>query len=173
MRHERNQAVNILLAIDHSDASRKAVRFVGDAFGRNLSGDLSVTLLHVGDSLPEFILSRSADAEAGNAFRQVAEEWTATARSEGESLLAAQKEALVEAGLPQESVRTRLILKEALPEAKKVAAALAIIEEMKTGDYDVVCLGRRGTSPAISVFPGSVAEKVLREAAGRTVWVVD
>ena len=52
-------------------------------------------------------------------------------------------------------------------------AALAIIEEMQGGQYDLVVLGRRGASPAAESFVGSVTEKVLREARGKTVWVVD
>jgi hypothetical protein len=70
----------------------------------------------------------------------------------------------------------KLVVREGRPEARKVVAALAIIEELNRGPYEIVCLGRRGTGAAgtaMSSFPGSVAEKVLRSAQGKTVWVVD
>ncbi len=44
---------------------------------------------------------------------------------------------------------------------------------MKKGDYQVVCVGRRGTSSAQGSFPASMAEKILQESRGRTIWVVD
>lgn len=165
--------MKILLAIDASDASRKAVEFLGKAFGDNAPATLSITLLHVVDSLPDYIMSRSSDPHAAPAFREVATEWTASARNEGEKLIATYASRLTSAGIPGAALNQKLVTKDALPEARKVIAALTIIEEMKTGKYDVVCVGRRGTSAASGAFPGSVAEKILREAMGTTVWVVD
>jgi nucleotide-binding universal stress UspA family protein len=165
--------MELLLAVDKSDASIKAVRFVSKMFGGNTRNDVSVTILHVIDSLPDFLVQRCADAEAGSAYREVATEWTASDREAAERMLADQKQVLVDAGIPEASVETQLVVKEARPNTEKVVAALAIIEKMQQGSYAVVCLGRRSTSPVGSVFLGSVAEKVLREAQGKTVWVVD
>jgi nucleotide-binding universal stress UspA family protein len=161
--------VNILLAIDQSDASRKAVDFVAQTAGRMPAGSVSVTLLHVIDSLPDFIVTRQSE----QVFQQVAKEWSSTSHSEGERLLETHRRKLESAGIPGSALKTKMIEKDALPEARKVMAALTIIEEMKSGQHDVVCVGRRGVSSASGAFPGSVAEKVLREAQGTTVWVVD
>jgi len=165
--------MELLLAVDKSDASIKAVRFVGNMFGGDTRNDVSVTILHVIESLPDFLVQRCADTEAASAYREVAQEWTANDREAAERLLAEQKQVLVDAGLAEASVQTLVVEKEARPNTEKVVAALAIIEEMQRGSYAVVCLGRRSTSPVGSVFLGSVAEKVLREAHGKTVWVVD
>lgn len=162
--------MNVLLAIDGSEASNKAVRFVGHVFGRGQRAGVDVTLFHVVDSLPEFVLDR---ADSQETFRHVAQEWFEHSRQAGEALLERQKQALIDDGIPAEAIHTKLEIKQGLPEARKVVAALAIIDQMQRGDYQVVCVGRRGTSATAGQFPGSVAEKVLREAQGRTVWVVD
>jgi len=163
--------VNILLAVDASDASKKAVAFVGRTLA-SCTGDHSVTLFHVVESLPDYLLVRSAETSDGNVFRQVADELNASNRVDGERLLEQTQGILTSAGVANSAVCTKLAVRDGLPEAKKVVAALAIIEEMR-GDYNVVCVGRRGTSATAGSFPGSVAEKVLREAHGKTVWVVD
>jgi nucleotide-binding universal stress UspA family protein len=165
--------LNILLTIDHSEASRKAVRFVGEMVGGRPAEFATVTLFHVIESLPDFVISGTSHPQLASAFRDVAQEWTETDRRSGDKLLAERKKQLVELGVAAQSIQTKLVVKNALPEAKKVMAALAIIEEMKQGPYTVVCLGRRGASAADGVFPGSVASKVIREAQGKTVWVVD
>lgn len=162
--------MNVLIAIDGSDASKKAVSFVGRTLGRSATKDVAVTLFHVVESLPDFVLSRTSSDDA---FRQVAHEWFEANRREGETLLVRQKEVLVDAGIPADAVQTKVEIKEGLPEARQVLAALSIIDEMQQGTYDVVCLGRRGGSVSGGSFPGSVAEKVLREARGKAVWVVD
>lgn len=165
--------MKILLAIDGSATTEKAVRFVGKIFGPRGGEGTSITLLHVVESLPEFLLSRAAEGEQADAYRRVWREWEETNRENAERLLEEQKQVLVAAGINESAVETRLVHREARPEATKVVAALALIGEMKSGDYDVVCLGRRGSTGAEGTFLGSVAEKILREAQGRTVWVVD
>lgn len=61
--------LKILLAVDDSGASEKAVAFVGEILGQRVGGGFSVTLLHVIESLPEFVLTRAARPETGTAFR--------------------------------------------------------------------------------------------------------
>lgn len=165
--------MKVLLAIDDSEVSRKAVAFCGKMLGRGTYPDLDVTLFHVVESLPDFILARSGDTSGGSAYRQVAEDWAENNRQGGEKLLSAQKQALAATGIPDERINTKLCQKESRPEARRVVAAMGIIEEMKSGRYDVVIIGRRGASASLETFLGSVAEKVAREANGRTLWIVD
>ena len=165
--------MKVLLAVDHSEESLRAVQFVGNVLGNRAKKDAEVTLFHVVESLPDFILDRSERAEPGGVFRQVAQEWAANNQSSGERLLADQQQALTAAGIAAGAVHTKLVVKDARPEARRVVAAMAIIEEMKNGGYDVIVVGRRGTSAGLETFLGSVAEKVTREANGKTVWVID
>jgi len=171
MAHKEQDAVKILLAIDQSENSRAAVQFAAKMLAPHQSKH-TVTLYHVIETLPEYLLLRGGEANA-EAYHHVIDDLTATRRTEGERLLAEQKQAVQAAGVPAVAVTTKLEVRDALPEAKKVVAALAIIDEMKSGEYDLVCLGRRGGTAAEGTFLGSVAEKVLREAGGRTVWVID
>lgn len=166
--------MKFLIAVDDSMASNKAVQFLGQMLGSRTDWKgFEITLFHVVESLPEFIVSRSEQAQAGGAFRQVADEWYESNRAAGESLVESVRRALVTAGIPGNVMASKLVVKDARPEARRVVAALAIIEEMKQGGYDVVVLGRRGSSPQIESFLGSVSEKITREACGKTVWIVD
>lgn len=166
--------VKVLVAIDDSDVSRKAVAFAGKLLGPRTADDCTVTLFHVCESLPEYILARSSSVgDVDNAFRRVADEWANTGKVLGEKLLEEQALTLTAAGIPPAKVNIRLCQKEARPEARRVVAALAIIEEMKQGGYDLVVIGRRGTSASIESFIGGVAEKVAREARGCALCIVD
>jgi len=133
----------------------------------------SVTLFHVLESLPDELVKRTGDADHAETYRKVCRDLDADSKVKGEALLVEQKQSLVDAGVAESDIERKLILRESHPGAGKVVASLAIIEEMHAGGYDVVCLGRRGETGAAGSFLGSVAEKVLREARGRTVWVVD
>lgn len=162
--------MKVLLPVDRSEASAKAVKFVAQLLAGRNSKD-QVIVYHVAEFLPEFVLSDVP--EAGLTTRSLADRWATRAKADGEALLTEQQQALTQAGLSASSVQTKLELKDCLPESKKVAAALAIIAEMQTGGYDLVCLGRRGASGLSASLIGGVAEKVLREGHGRSVLVVD
>lgn len=164
--------MKVLIAIDDSEGSRKAVAFAGKLLAHRTDQGADVTLFHVVESLPEFILSRSGAGEDA-AFRQVAEEWAQTNKGLGEKLLADQALTLAAAGIPPARINTKLCQREARPEARRVVAALAIIEEMKQGGYDLVMIGRRGDSRSIESFLGGIAEKVAREATGLGLCIVD
>lgn len=161
--------MNILLAVDGTQASRNTVQFVASAVAK--SAGTKVTLYHVVETLPEYLLDRGTDG--GPVYRQVIDDLTATRKAAGERLLQEMRQVLTSAGAAESNVHAKLEVRDALPEAKRVVAAMAIIDEMKAGNYDVVALGRCGSPSSERTFMGSVAEKVLREARGRTVWVID
>jgi nucleotide-binding universal stress UspA family protein len=162
--------VNILVCVDRSEASRKVVRVAADLL-KGRGGQDKLTVYHVAEFLPEFLLSDHP--EPGMTSRGLAERWAGKAKEDGERVLAERKQELIAAGLSATAVETKLDLKDCLPESKKVAAALAIIGEMQSGKYDLVCIGRRGASELALSFIGGVTEKVIREAHGRSVLVVD
>lgn len=167
--------MNILLPLDQSDASEKAVRFVTGTLDL-AARQIRITLFHVVESLPDFLFppsGRSTSRLAGVIGKLDVEQLEDARREEGEELLDRFRQILESAGLSADAIETKTVNADALPEARKVVAAREIIAEMKSGDYDVVVLGRRATSPIGLTSLGSVAEKVLREAAGKTVWIVD
>jgi len=164
--------VNVLVAVDHSDASAKVVSFVGKWLSGRPQDALNITLFHVVESLPDYIVTRSAADQSAN-MKEIAADWEAHNREQGEKLLADTKKKLEEAGIPAAALKTKLATREGDPQAARVLTALAIIEEMRQGPYELVVLGRRSATPAAESFIGSITEKVLREARGKTVWVID
>ena len=158
--------MKVLVAVDETETSSKAVQFAAK-LGAAAS---DVTLFHVVESLPEYIVQR---ASREGTIASVADEWAQANRNAGQQILDRHKQALIAAGLPAASLHTKLRQMESLPEAARVAAALAIIEEMQHGDYHVVVVGRRGAASRIDSFLGGVAEKIARAAGGRTVCIVD
>lgn len=162
--------MKVLVCVDHSAESQKVVQFVAGLLSSRAGAD-EITLFHVAEFLPEFLLSDHP--EPGLTSRGLAERWAAKAKTRGEELLQERLQQLTTSGVPASAVTTKLAIKDSLPESKKVAAALAIIEEMQSQPYELVCVGRRGASALAASFIGGVAEKVLREAYGRNVLVVD
>jgi nucleotide-binding universal stress UspA family protein len=165
--------LKILLAIDDSDASRNAVRFVANLLGRAGTKDYTITLYHVAETLPDSLLAPGIPQSLGGAYQQLIKEVAAQRKSQGERLLGDQAAVLAAAGIPSDRISTKLEVEATRPESAKVAAALSIIDEMRDGDYQVVCIGRRGLASARGTFPASMAEKILRESRAKTVWVVD
>lgn len=164
--------MRVLVAIDDSEASANTFRFVGDVLGRT-KPEISITLFHVVETLPDALMAPGIPQPLGTAYQQVIADVAARRKTEGERLLDAQANVLREAGIPSDRITVKLGTRSSRPESVKVATALAIIDEMNAGNFEVVCLGRRGRSSTQGVFPASMAEKILREAKGRTVWVVD
>ena len=165
--------MRILIGIDSSPATAKAIRFVGDLLSQSKSPDVWITLLHVTESVPDQNLSPGIPQSLGSAYQAIVDEAKAGLEIQGERLLEKDAAALQAFGISSDHISTKLKISSARPESSKVATALGIIQEMHTGHYDVVCVGRRGTSAAEGAFVTSIAEKVLSEARGLTVWVVD
>jgi len=165
--------VKILVALDHSNASQETLGFVKNIFGTAQPENLQLVLFHVVESLPQFSFAPPKDDKSANAIEAANAAWDSAHETAGEELIAASLKSLVEAGIPESCIGSQICTRESFPKARKTVAALAIIDEMQSGDYQVVCIGRRGSTEYDSVFLGSTAEKVLREAHGKTVWVVD
>jgi len=165
--------VRILMGIDDSSATTKAINFVGKIFGQSESRDVWITLLHVTESVPDQNLEPGIPQSLGPAYQQIVDDAKARREELGKGLLERGSVALTAAGIARDHISAKLETSSARPESSKVAVALAIINEMDGNHYDVVCVGRRGTIASEGVFVTSIAEKVLREARGCTVWVVD
>ena len=73
---------------------------------------------------------------------------------------------LVQAGVQSDQIKSKFSV-------KKGEIADAILEEVELGRYDTLVLGRRGISRVKEVFQGSVSTKVVREARGCAVCVVE
>ncbi|MFW6125159.1 MAG: universal stress protein [Pirellulales bacterium] len=163
----------LLVAVDPSAASRKAVQYVGRIFGTRKPIDVEITLFHVADEPSQDVAASLTDTALIETVGAVLKDMTEPAAQRAEKLLTQCRDLLVAAGVPAEAIRIKHTLQESRPEARRVVAALAIVEEVKDGGYGTVVVGRRGTSNIPELYIGGVAEKVARHVTGATVWIVD
>jgi nucleotide-binding universal stress UspA family protein len=166
-------AETFLLAVDASEAARKAVRYVGRLLAGRSAADVSVTLFHVVEDLPPDLLPPHEDAATHKALSQALHHWSSQATVRGEKLLGEHRELLLAAGVPAEAVHAKCKVERALPEARRVVAALAVLDEARSGGYGTVVVGRRGAASLPDLYLGGVADKVSRHLTGATVWIVD
>ena len=160
--------MRILLAIDESENSQRAVRYVGSHLSR--MPDVAVTLFHVLKPMPRELLEHGgsenpvAEAQLGRQLRHAQATWV---RKEGESESHVLKKAcdtLTRAGFNRNQV--------ALKFGHEDDIARNILEEARAGGHETIVVGRHGTSRVKRLFCGGVTDQLLREAKGFTIWVV-
>lgn len=154
---------NVLVAMDESASSMKAVAFVVKTFAIVCR----VTLLSIMRPV-DLLCEMDASALKGyltshypDYCRDVDERNEATLKA----ALSAARQHLIDAGFSEENVT--VLFKTMITDV-----ALEIIEESCNG-YDVIVLGRRGLSPVKGFFLGSVSQKVLSGAKGISVLIVN
>jgi nucleotide-binding universal stress UspA family protein len=144
---------NILIAVDDSDNSRRAVEYVADLVG-GIPG-FKVTVLHV-------------IAEPEEDFFPTADERDAWMKREGERItgvLGAYREILLRSGFPEEAVKTRSTIKYC------PSLAECILQE-RPDDFGTLVVGRKGRTRTEEFLFGSVSSKIVDHAKEATVWVV-
>jgi nucleotide-binding universal stress UspA family protein len=151
----------ILIAVDGSSASQRAVDYVGLMEGAMIRG-LRVTLFFVMNPVPPFMRREGAsDPEMYRRTRQLEKKNLAQAQE----VLEEAKARLVEHGMDEGRVETK-----ALPRASDPARD--ILFEAEQGMYDALVMGRRGLSKAQELFVGSVTNKVVQHAERLPLWIV-
>jgi nucleotide-binding universal stress UspA family protein len=144
---------NILIAVDDSDNSRRAVEYVAELVG-GIPG-FKVTVLHV-------------IAEPEEDFFPTADERDAWMKREGERItgvLGAYREILLRSGFPEEAVKTRSTIKYC------PSLAECILQE-RPDDFGTLVVGRKGRTRTEEFLFGSVSSKIVDHAKEATVWVV-
>jgi nucleotide-binding universal stress UspA family protein len=145
----------ILLAVNESETSMKAVRYVGKMSG-GLAG-VHFCLLHVapepppyyyheGKSLKDYVLEKEAGAAA---------------------IFQTALTILAEYGIFKERVATRTYVAE-----RSETISRAILTVRKEGDFGTVVVGKRGVSKAEEFLFGSISNAVVQNCKAFTVWVV-
>lgn len=153
----------ILIALDDSQNAMRAVDFVGAHF----MGDSEVTLLSV---LPDTeTLCAMQSPELTPYFLDQQASFCALENKKKELIDQTLQEArrrLVNCGFATGVVTIK---------AKKRDLGIArdIIQEAKTGGYDLVVMGKTGLSGIREFFMGSVTQKVVQGAKGVSVLLVE
>ncbi|RMF83471.1 MAG: universal stress protein [Nitrospirae bacterium] len=145
---------HILLAVDASEASRRAVAFAAELFGAE--GGHRFTLLHV--------VQRPAEAALGG--EEEAAAWTEARAAEAEALLEGLRRLLVARGIAAERVSVAVEVIEVATVADAILAA--------RGRLGACCIvvGRRPLSRQEEFLYGSTSSRLLHEAHGCAVLAV-
>ncbi|MFO7892394.1 MAG: universal stress protein [Longimicrobiales bacterium] len=146
----------LLVAVDESENSRRAVEYVGRWVACYEAA--RVMLAHVVKEPSEDVLPDRDERES-----QVRR-----ARDAAEQLLADIRATLEDEGVEAERIATKVL--SCRPPDTVVDALLA---EKDSGDYDTIVVGRRGASKKEEYIFGSVTMGLIREVSTISVWVVE
>jgi nucleotide-binding universal stress UspA family protein len=147
----------MLIAVDSSKNSRKAVDYVGK-FAAGTNGEL--TLFHVLRSVSlgfvDDLMIRDENTE-----RQLLEEMDRNLPR----MFRSYKDLLMKSGVVEDRISSKSIL-------HSTSRAGDILKEAKEGGYGTIVMGRRGLSKVREFLMGRVTSKVLSRAEGFAVWIV-
>jgi len=146
---------NILIAVDTSENSRRAVQYVAGLL-EGMKG-FKATVLHVIRKPEEDEFQAEGEKE----------KWYQTYRQQVEQMLEEYRGILIAAGFAAEDVSTRSPLRYC------PSMAECILSERDTLEYATLVVGRKGISYKEEFIFGSISGKIVRTARNCTVWVVE
>ena len=147
----------ILMPLDASDASLKAVDHVGFMID-GLPG-IEVTLYHVLPGLGLFTAEEEID------LSDIEDLWMEKEAEDIYAIFEQAKKMLQDAGLPGKQVKYKI---------KKGPTNIAreILREAQRRDFGTIVMARRGLSKTRDFFMGSVSSKILASAENLAVWII-
>lgn len=151
----RDTERHLLLAVDESENSKRAVMYVANFFSGN--PDVLVTLLSI---IPE----PTDDFFPTEEKRQ---EWLTEQKKALDGALANYKGILLSAGLKEEQIGVRLIIRHC------ISIGDAILEEQVKLRCRIVVVGRRGITRNEEFLFGSTSNRILHHATHCAVMVVE
>jgi len=145
---------NILIAVDDSDNSRRAVSYVAQLLAGTRG--FKVTILHVIPEAEEDYFSTNDEKE----------KWLSQYSKKVEAMLEDYRQILVQAGFDVNDVSVRSTLRYC------PSMAECILAERDATEYHTLVVGRQGISRSEEFLFGSVSSKIVNHAKNCTVWVV-
>ena len=159
---------NVLIAVDGSKNSLRAVEYASLVFAPNVEARL--VLFHILPAISPMNLDKNEikiiDARKAERSDLAGLYWRTEDEDKISKFFAEATGLLVQAGLQPEQIKSKFGV-------KKGEIAEAILEEVELGKYETLVLGRRGLSRVKEFFMGSISTKVVREARGCAVCVVE
>ncbi len=159
---------NVLIAVDGSRNSLRAVEYAGRVFAPN--SEARLVLFQILPAISRMNLDKkeikAIDARKEERADLAGLYWRLEDEEEMTQFFAKARELLVQAGVRAEHIKSKFSV-------KKGEIADAILEEVDLGNYETLIVGRRGISRVKEFFLGSVSTKVVREARGCAVCVVE
>ncbi|MFY4730361.1 universal stress protein [Nitrospira sp. BLG_2] len=161
--------MRLLVAVDESENARRAVQYVGSLLHR--TPNVMVTLFHVLKPMPRVLLehggSENPDIEEalGTRLRRDQQAWVKQEIEAECSLLERACETLVRAGFDKNLVTLKF--------GHEDDIAKTIVEEATIGRYETIVVGRTGASGITRIFGGGITDRLLRDARGFALWIIE
>jgi nucleotide-binding universal stress UspA family protein len=162
-------AMRILVAVDESENSSRAVKYVGSVLRQR--PDTAVTLFHVLKPMPRELLEHGGSenpAVEARLSEQLRREQRAWIREEAASecpVLIEACETLTQSGFDRTQVTLHI--------GHEDNVAGSILEAARNGKHDTIVVGRQGTSRIKRFFGGGVTDQLLSDAKGFAIWIVE
>jgi nucleotide-binding universal stress UspA family protein len=159
----------ILIAVDDSEHSARALRYVGTLLRE--ARDVQVTLFHVLKPMPRELLEHGGsedpveEVRLATELQQDQENWV---RAEGvmeHPILVQARELFGKTGFPLDRVTLKF--------GHEDDIAHTILDEARTGGYGTIVISRQGSNGLKRFFGGGITDQLLRDASGYTLWVVE
>jgi len=161
--------MKILVAVDESENSLRAVHYVGSLLRR--TPDVALTLFHVLKPMPRELLEHggsenpAAEAQLGAQLRTDQESWLRTERESECAVLRTAWEILINHGFDANHVTMTF--------GHEDDIVGNILEEARRGGYETIVVGRHGTSRIKRMFGGGVTDQLLGQAKGFAIWIIE
>ncbi len=146
---------NILIAVDESENSKRAVLYVADFLG-GFPGFKAIIMSII--PMPEKDFFETEGAK---------QRWIEAKRNDVSNMLEKYRQILIQAGFPQKKVKTDLIVTE------DASVSSIILKKQKELESCTVVVGRRGISKSEEFLFGSVSNRLIHAADKCSVWVVE
>jgi nucleotide-binding universal stress UspA family protein len=150
----------ILLAVDGSDQSLDAVRYVSQLFPPNR---LEVVLFHVMSKIPQSYWDIKKNPAFRHKLAHVAA-WATQQKTQIQEFMERSRQLIVDRGIPEKALTIKI-------QDRQVGIARDIAREAQ-GDYDALVVGRWGVSKVKDLVWGSVANKLVGHLTHIPIWVV-
>jgi len=167
-----NRKNRILVAVDDSKASMRAVNYVANMIAGKR--DFTICLLNVLGPLPpeltEFGGSEDPEREEKleNELKDKREQWIEKAKTKALPILKKAKSTFKKARLPAKAVNTEFWI-----DVKSKGLAGDILDAGRLNKCNTVVVGRKSFSWLKELFHHHVADELVRNAHKLTVWVVE
>ncbi|MCK8601583.1 universal stress protein [Desulfoferrobacter suflitae] len=153
--------MRILIAVDGSNHSLNAVRYVG----RYCSHGVFVNFIHILPKKPEQVFWQVNLDEAFIATMKARyQRWEQEQRRAGRAVLESARHHLVRCGFRENRLHTMLC-------ERQTGTAADIVAEAQN-DYQALVIGRRGLNKMDSLFLGSVSNRIVELLKDTPVWLI-
>ena len=159
----------ILIAVDGSEHSARALRYVGTLLRD--TRDVQVTLFHVLKPMPRELLEHGGSEDPAEEIRlakelqQDQENWVHAESTMEYPILVRALELFGKTGFPLDRVTLKF--------GHEDDIAHTILDEARTGGYGTIVVSRHGSNGMKRFFGGGITDQLLRDASGYTLWVVE